>query len=107
LLHERRAIDCSNRDAQCRTRWLAKFISLLACATHRVLHRLAGSNDPGVTIAFDSNAAAATRKKVFGELASHGVLLGADHLQFPALGHLRTGGTSWRSVPLNYSTQLR
>jgi glyoxylase-like metal-dependent hydrolase (beta-lactamase superfamily II) len=65
--------------------------------------------DPGVTIAFDSDApaAAATRKKVFGELASDGVLLGAEHLQFPALGHLSASGKSWRWVPVNYSTQLR
>jgi glyoxylase-like metal-dependent hydrolase (beta-lactamase superfamily II) len=66
-------------------------------------------NDPGVTIAFDSDApaAAATRKKVFGELASDGVLLGANHLQFPALGHLRAAAKSWQWVPVNYSTQLR
>ena len=65
--------------------------------------------DPGVTIAFDSDApaAAATRKKVFGEIASDGVLLGAEHLQFPALGHLSAAGKSWRWVPVNYSTQLR
>jgi glyoxylase-like metal-dependent hydrolase (beta-lactamase superfamily II) len=65
--------------------------------------------DPGVTIAFDSDApaAAATRKKVFSELASDGVLLGANHLQFPALGHLRAAGKAWQWVPVNYSTQLR
>jgi len=65
--------------------------------------------DPGVTIAFDSDAstAAATRKKAFGELASDHVLLGAEHLQFPALGHLSAAGKSWRWVPVNYSTQLR
>ena len=66
-------------------------------------------NDPGVTIAFDSDApaAAATRKKVFGELASDGVLIGANHLAFPALGRLRSAGRSWRWVPVNYSAQLR
>jgi glyoxylase-like metal-dependent hydrolase (beta-lactamase superfamily II) len=66
-------------------------------------------NDPGVTIAFDSNApaAAATRKKMFGELASDGVLIGANHLAFPALGHLRQAGKSWQWVPANYSTQFR
>jgi glyoxylase-like metal-dependent hydrolase (beta-lactamase superfamily II) len=66
-------------------------------------------HDPGVTIAFDSDAptAAATRKRVFGELASDGVLLGAEHLQFPALGHLSAAGKSWQWVPVNYSTQLR
>jgi len=64
---------------------------------------------PDVTIAFDSDAgsAASTRKKVFGALASEGALVGAAHLQFPALGHLRSAGKSWRWAPVNYSTQLR
>ena len=66
-------------------------------------------SDPGVTIAFDSDSstAAATRKKMFGELASDRVLLGAEHLQFPGLGHLRAAGKSWQWVPVNYSTQIR
>jgi glyoxylase-like metal-dependent hydrolase (beta-lactamase superfamily II) len=64
-------------------------------------------DNPSVTIAFDSDAtaAASTRKKVFSELASDGALVGADHLQFPGLGHLRSAGKSWQWVPVNYSTQ--
>ena len=63
---------------------------------------------PGVTIAFDSDptAAAASRKQVFGEIASKGLLVGAEHLQFPALGHLIAAGKSWQWAPANYSTQL-
>ena len=66
-------------------------------------------NDPGVTIAFDSDApaAAATRMKMFAELASDGDLIGANHLAFPALGRLHASGKSWQWVPVNYSTQLR
>ncbi len=66
-------------------------------------------DDPGVTIAFDTNpgAAAASRKKIFGEAASGNVLVGAAHLQFPGLGHLRAAGKSWQWVPANYSTQGR
>ena len=62
----------------------------------------------GVTIAFDSDAtaAAASRKKVFGEVASKGLLVGAEHLQFPALGHLSADGKSWRWVPVDYPTQF-
>jgi len=66
-------------------------------------------NDPGVTIAFDSDApaAAATRMKMFTELASDGGLIGANHLAFPALGRLRAAGKSWQWVPVNYTVQVR
>jgi glyoxylase-like metal-dependent hydrolase (beta-lactamase superfamily II) len=65
-------------------------------------------DSPAVTIAFDSDAnrAAASRRKVFGELASDGALVGAAHLQFPGLGHLHAAGKSWQWVPVNYTTQL-
>ena len=65
-------------------------------------------DDPSVTIAFDSDAgaAAASRRKVFGRVASDGALVGAAHLQFPGLGHIRSAGKSWQWVPANYSTQL-
>jgi hypothetical protein len=35
------------------------------------------------------------------------VLIGAAHLQFPGLGHLRAAGKSWQWVPANYSTELK
>jgi glyoxylase-like metal-dependent hydrolase (beta-lactamase superfamily II) len=65
-------------------------------------------HNPGVTIAFDSDAsaAAAARKKVFGEVSADGALVGAPHLQFPGLGHLRAAGNSWQWVPVNFTTQL-
>jgi glyoxylase-like metal-dependent hydrolase (beta-lactamase superfamily II) len=65
--------------------------------------------DPGVTIAFDSDAkaAAASREKVFTLAARDGALIGAAHLQFPGLGHLRAAGKSWQWVPANYSTELK
>ena len=65
--------------------------------------------EPGVTIAFDSDAkaAAASRARVFGEAAKDGALVGAAHLQFPGLGHLRAAGKSWQWVPSNYSTELK
>ena len=65
--------------------------------------------DPGVTIAFDSDAkaAAASRATLFGRVARDGALVGAAHLQFPGLGHLRAAGKSWQWVPANYSTELQ
>ena len=66
-------------------------------------------DNPAVTIAFDSDAigAAASRKQVFGDVATDGALVGAAHLQFPGLGHLQAAGKSWRWIPVNYTTQLR
>ena len=65
--------------------------------------------EPGVTIAFDSDAkaAAVSRDKVFKLAAKDGDLVGAAHLQFPGLGHLRAAGKSWQWVPANYSTELK
>ena len=65
--------------------------------------------DPGVTIAFDSDAKAAalSRTAVFGLAAKDDALVGAAHLQFPGMGHLRAAGKSWQWVPVNYSTELK
>ena len=65
--------------------------------------------DPGVTIGFDSDAKAAARSRdaVFKLAAGEGALVGAAHLQFPGLGHLRAAGKSWQWVPANYSTELK
>lgn len=63
---------------------------------------------PGVTIAFDTDnkAAAAARKATFDAAAKEGAMVGATHIQFPGLGHLRKTGQSYHWVPINY-TQLR
>ena len=65
--------------------------------------------DPGVTIAFDSDAKAAalSRTAVFGMAAKDDALVGAAHLQFPGMGHLRAAGKSWQWVPVNYSIELK
>lgn len=64
--------------------------------------------DPSVTIDFDSDskAALAQRLKTFSALAKDGSMVGAAHLQFPGLGHLRAKGKSFEWVPVNY-TQMR
>ena len=65
--------------------------------------------DPRVTIAFDSDepAAAATRRTVFARAAKENLLIGAAHLPFPGLGHLRQVGSSYRWLPVDYTTQLK
>ncbi|HEX8612676.1 MAG TPA: MBL fold metallo-hydrolase [Telluria sp.] len=65
-------------------------------------------DEPGVTIAFDSDekAARAQRIKAFGAAAKEGTWVGASHLQFPGIGHVRSAGKAYQWVPVNY-TQVR
>ncbi|MET3131877.1 glyoxylase-like metal-dependent hydrolase (beta-lactamase superfamily II) [Oxalobacteraceae bacterium GrIS 1.11] len=65
-------------------------------------------DNPAVTIVFDGDpkAAAAARGKAFTQAAREGALVGASHIQFPGLGHLRSAGTSYQWLPVNY-TQMR
>jgi glyoxylase-like metal-dependent hydrolase (beta-lactamase superfamily II) len=59
---------------------------------------------PEVTIQFDtdSKAAAVERKKAFADAAAKGYWVGAAHLSFPGLGHLRREGGGYEFVPVNY-----
>ncbi|GGY73900.1 MBL fold metallo-hydrolase [Cellvibrio zantedeschiae] len=65
-------------------------------------------DNPEVTIAFDTDQkeAAKMREKVFTEAAQQGALVGASHIQFPGLGHLKKSGKSYQWVPVNF-TQMR
>jgi glyoxylase-like metal-dependent hydrolase (beta-lactamase superfamily II) len=65
-------------------------------------------DNPEVTLVFDTDQvkAAAERKKAFTKAAKEGYLIGAAHLQFPGIGHLRTNGKGYTWVPVNY-TQMR
>ncbi|MYN18510.1 MBL fold metallo-hydrolase [Rugamonas sp. FT107W] len=61
---------------------------------------------PGVGIAFDtdSKVAIAERREAFAAAAKDGYLIGAPHLSFPALGHVRSnGGKGYEFVPVNYA----
>jgi glyoxylase-like metal-dependent hydrolase (beta-lactamase superfamily II) len=60
---------------------------------------------PAVTVTFDtdSKAAAVQRKAAFADAAKQGYLIGAAHLQFPALGHMRASGKGYQFVPVNYA----
>jgi hypothetical protein len=59
---------------------------------------------PLVTIQFDSDSAAAAerRTKSYDEAAAQGYYIGAAHLSFPGIGRLRTEGSGYGFVPLNY-----
>ena len=65
-------------------------------------------DDPGVTIKFDTEArsAAKARIKAYSDAAKNGYLVGAAHLAFPGLGHVRkaAGAKAYTWVPLNYSS---
>ena len=51
----------------------------------------------------DPKAAAAQRKKAYAQAAKEGHLVGAAHLAFPGLGHLRADGKGYAFVPVDYT----
>ena len=61
--------------------------------------------NPAVTIQFDSDSkeASTQRHKAFADAARGGYWIGAAHLPFPGIGHLRTEGSGYAYVPANYS----
>lgn len=61
--------------------------------------------DPSVTIAFDTDnaAAAQARQAAYADAAKNGFLVGAAHLPFPGMGRLRAADKGYVFVPLNYS----
>jgi glyoxylase-like metal-dependent hydrolase (beta-lactamase superfamily II) len=63
--------------------------------------------DPAVTIQYDmdSGMAALQRKKVFADAAEKRYWVAGAHLSFPGIGHLRTAGSGYAFVPVNYVAQ--
>ena len=61
--------------------------------------------DPSVTIAFDSDqdTAAKQRARAFEMAAKEGHWIGAAHLPFPGIGHLRADTNGYVFVPANYT----
>ncbi len=61
--------------------------------------------DPSITILWDTDnmVARAARQKVFAEAAANGYMIGAAHVSFPGLGHMRSEGKGYVWVPVNYS----
>jgi len=64
--------------------------------------------EPSVTIKFDtdSKSAATERKKAYADAVRQGYWVGAAHLAFPGLGHVRSEGSGYAWIPANY-TSLR
>jgi glyoxylase-like metal-dependent hydrolase (beta-lactamase superfamily II) len=60
---------------------------------------------PAVTIQFDSDSkkARAARLKAFAEASKQGDWIGAAHLPFPGVGHIRAEGKGYAYTPANYS----
>ena len=61
--------------------------------------------NPKIAINFDSDSPRAIeqREKAFAEAAQKRWLVGAAHLSFPGLGHIRSEGSGYAFEPLNYS----
>lgn len=61
--------------------------------------------EPGVTILYDtdSQSAALQRKAAYADAAKQGYIVGAAHISFPGLGHLRAHGKGYSWVPVNYT----
>lgn len=61
--------------------------------------------DPSVTVQFDSDSKAAMpqRQAAFAAAAKGGYWMGAAHLPFPGIGHLRASGKGYQFFPVNYS----
>jgi len=62
--------------------------------------------NPSVVIHFDTDSkeALAQRLKIFTEVAKQGDIVAAAHLSFPGVGHLRSAGSSFTWIPINYSS---
>lgn len=61
--------------------------------------------NPKIAISFDSDSPRAIeqREKAFAEAAQKRWMVGAAHLSFPGLGHIRSEGGGYVFEPLNYS----
>jgi hypothetical protein len=61
--------------------------------------------DPSVHLQFDSDAKRALeqREAAFSDAAGQGYMIGAAHLPFPGIGHVRSGKKGFDFVPANYS----
>lgn len=62
---------------------------------------------PGATVKYDSDAKAAeqSRQVLLARAASKHLLIGAAHIAFPGLGHVRRNGKTYDWVPVNYEAE--
>jgi len=62
--------------------------------------------DPQAALKYDSSESAArhTRRALLARAAQEHLWIGAAHIAFPGLGHIRRDGTGYRWIPANYET---
>jgi glyoxylase-like metal-dependent hydrolase (beta-lactamase superfamily II) len=60
--------------------------------------------NPSITIQFDTDSrpAAVQRRKAYAEAALQGYLVGAAHISFPGVGQVRSQGSGYVWLPVNY-----
>jgi glyoxylase-like metal-dependent hydrolase (beta-lactamase superfamily II) len=60
--------------------------------------------NPSITIQFDTDSrpAAVQRRRAYAEAAAQGYLVGAAHVSFPGVGRLRSQGSGYVWLPVNY-----
>lgn len=60
--------------------------------------------EPAATVEYDTDAASAQRSRRYALnlAADRHYLVGAAHIAFPGLGHIRRNGTTYDWVPVNY-----
>lgn len=61
--------------------------------------------NPSIAIQFDTDSKVAVekRKAVFMEAAKQGYMIGASHISFPGMGHLRSEKKGYVFIPVNYN----
>jgi len=61
--------------------------------------------EPGTSIRYDYDeaAAAASRNRALQEASEKGYWVGAAHVSFPGIGHIKRTGTGYQWVPVNYT----
>ncbi len=59
---------------------------------------------PEITMEYDVDppAAAARRKSIFADASEKGYWVGAAHISFPGLGHIRRDGQGYAWIPATY-----
>ncbi len=64
--------------------------------------------DPSISTEYDTSPrqAEATRRAIFARAANERLLIGAMHVSFPGLGHVRMLGRTFEWIPIDYTTRL-
>ncbi len=80
----------------------------LLIAADTANHYVASLQRPDWHVRFDMDkeAAAATRKKVFGMVAADGIAFTGYHMPSPAVGYVEPKGEGFRYVPATYQLNL-